>query len=123
MGSGSAGRSAAPDAREHLHTATTRSTRSAADSFAERARPELFASGETVRKRRDDTRDQLTPGGAIARLALAGRTNQEIGCELSISPHNVAWHPKSVFTKRGIGSRKRLDHAAYRLARMPVAAA
>lgn len=92
--------------------------------FAERARPELFASGETVRKRRDDTREQLTPPEEqIARLALAGRTNQEIGGELSISPRNVEWHLKSVFTKRGIGSRERLGDAAYRLARMPVAAA
>ena len=70
------------------------------------------------------SRDQLTPPEEqIARLALAGRTNQEIGGELSISPRNVEWHLKSVFTRRGIGSRKRLDDAAYRLARMPVAAA
>lgn len=68
--------------------------------FAERERPELFATGETVRKRRDDTREQLTPPEEqIARLALAGRTNQENGGELCISPRNVEWHLKSVCSR------------------------
>ena len=49
---------------------TSCSTRSARDGFAERARHELLATGETVRKRRDDTRDELTPQEEhIARLA------------------------------------------------------
>jgi len=83
-----------------------------ADGFAERARHELLATGATVRKRQDDTRDELTPQEEhIARLALAGRTNQEIGAELFISVHTVEWHLKKVFTKLGISSRKGLRDA------------
>jgi DNA-binding CsgD family transcriptional regulator len=83
-----------------------------ADGFAERARHELLATGETVRKRRDDTREELTPQEEhIARLALAGRTNQEIGAELFISVRTVEWHLKKVFTKLGISSRRGLRDA------------
>jgi DNA-binding NarL/FixJ family response regulator len=83
-----------------------------ADGFAERARHELLATGETVRKRRDDTRDELTPQEQhIAQLALAGRTNPEIGAELFISPRTVEWHLKKVFMKLGITSRKGLADA------------
>jgi DNA-binding CsgD family transcriptional regulator len=83
-----------------------------ADGFAERARHELVATGETVRKRRDDTRDELTPQEEhIARLAIAGRTNPEIGAELFISPRTVEWHLKKVFMKFGITSRRGLRNA------------
>ena len=82
------------------------------DGFAERARHELLATGETVRKRTDDTRDDLTPQEEhIARLAVSGRTNPEIGAELFISPRTVEWHLKKVFTKLGITSRKGLRDA------------
>jgi DNA-binding CsgD family transcriptional regulator len=78
-----------------------------ADGFAERARHELLATGEKVRKRRDDTRDELTPQEEhIARLARDGRTNPEIGAELFLSPRTVEWHLKKVFTKLGITSRR-----------------
>ena len=80
--------------------------------FAERARRELLATGEKVRKRRDDTRDELTPQEAhIARLARDGRTNSEIGAELYISARTVEWHLRKVFTKLGIVSRKDLQGA------------
>ena len=83
-----------------------------ADGFAERAQHELLATGETVRKRRDDTRDDLTPHEEhIARLALAGRTNPEIGTELFISPRTVEWHLRNVFLKLGITSRRGLRDA------------
>jgi DNA-binding CsgD family transcriptional regulator len=100
------------DAREQLRTAHDMFGAIGADGFAERARHELLATGETVRKRRDDTRDDLTPQEEhIARLALAGRTNPEIGAELFISPRTVEWHLKKVFTKLGISSRKGLRDA------------
>ena len=83
-----------------------------ADGFAERARRELLATGEKVRKRRDDTRDELTPQEEhIARLARDGRTNPEIGAQLFISPRTVEWHLRKVFTKLGISSRKGLHDA------------
>jgi len=100
------------DAREHLRTAHDRFGAIGAGGFAERARHELLATGETVRKRRDDTRDDLTPQEEhIARLAVAGRTNPEIGAELFISPRTVEWHLKKVFMKLGISSRKGLADA------------
>ena len=77
-----------------------------AEGFAERARHELLATGEKVRKRRDETRDELTPQEAqIARLARDGRTNPEIAAELFISPRTVEWHLRKVFAKLGITSR------------------
>jgi DNA-binding NarL/FixJ family response regulator len=83
-----------------------------ADGFAERARRELLATGEQVRKRRVDTRDELTPQEEhIARLARDGRTNPEIGAELYISARTVEWHLRKVFTKLGISSRRGLQDA------------
>ena len=100
------------DAREHLRGAHDVFEAVGADGFAERARHELLATGETVRKRRDDTRDDLTPHEEhIARLAVAGYTNPEIGAELFISPRTVEWHLKKVFMKLGISSRKGLADA------------
>jgi DNA-binding CsgD family transcriptional regulator len=100
------------DAREQLRTAHEAFSSMGADGFAERARHELLATGETVRKRRDDTRDELTPQEEhIARLAVAGHTNPEIGAELFISPRTVEWHLKKVFMKLGITSRKGLADA------------
>jgi DNA-binding NarL/FixJ family response regulator len=82
-----------------------------AQAFAERAQRELLATGETVRKRTVDTRDQLTPQEAqIARLARDGLTNPEIGEQLFLSHRTVEWHLRKVFTKLGISSRRELAH-------------
>jgi DNA-binding CsgD family transcriptional regulator len=100
------------DAREQLRTAHELLATIGMEAFAERARHELLATGEKVRKRRDDTRDELTPQEAhIARLARDGRTNSEIGTELYISARTVEWHLRKVFTKLGIVSRKGLQGA------------
>ena len=83
-----------------------------AEGFAERTRHELLATGEKVRKRREDTRDELTPQEQhIARLARGGLTNPEIGAELFLSPRTVEWHLKKVFSKLGISSRRGLRDA------------
>jgi DNA-binding CsgD family transcriptional regulator len=100
------------DAREELRAAHELFSDTGAEGFAERARHELLATGATVRKRTDDTRDDLTPQEEhIARLAVEGRTNPEIGAELFISPRTVEWHLKKVFMKLGISSRKELGNA------------
>ena len=100
------------DAREQLRAAHDAFVAMGADGFADRARRELLATGEKVRKRRDDTRDELTPQEEqIARLAREGRTNPEIGAELYLSPRTVEWHLRKVFGKLGISSRKGLHDA------------
>jgi DNA-binding CsgD family transcriptional regulator len=81
-----------------------------AEAFADRARRELLATGETVRKRTVETRDDLTAREAqIARLARDGLSNPEIGTRLFISPRTVQYHLRKVFTKLGVSSRSQLD--------------
>ena len=78
------------DAREQLRTAHEMLSEMGVKAFAERARRELAATGETVRKRTDETRDELTAQEAqVARLARDGHSNPEIGAELFISPRTV----------------------------------
>jgi DNA-binding NarL/FixJ family response regulator len=80
-----------------------------AEAFAERARRELRATGETARKRTDETRGVLTPQEAqIARLAQDGLSNPEIGAQLFISPRTVQYHLHKVFLKLEITSRNQL---------------
>jgi DNA-binding CsgD family transcriptional regulator len=99
------------DARDQLRVAFDMLDRFGADAFAERARRELHATGETARKRADAPRDALTPQESqIARLAADGRTNAEIGGELFISPRTVEYHLGKVFTKLGIRTRRELAH-------------
>jgi DNA-binding NarL/FixJ family response regulator len=79
------------------------------EGFAERARRELRATGETARKRSEDTRGTLTPQEAhIARLARNGLSNPEIGAQLFISPRTVQYHLRKVFLKLDISSRNQL---------------
>jgi DNA-binding CsgD family transcriptional regulator len=79
------------------------------EGFAERARRELLAAGEAIRKRTTGTADELTPQETeIARLAGSGHTNPEISAQLFISPRTVEWHLRKVFAKLGISSRKEL---------------
>ena len=97
------------DAREQLRASYQMLTAMGMDGFAERARRELLATGESVRKRTVETLTDLTAQEAqIAKLARDGRTNQEIAAQLFISPRTVEWHLGNVFTKLGITSRKDL---------------
>ncbi len=99
------------EAREQLRTAHGMLTAMGVAAFAERARRELRATGETARKRTDGVRhEELTAQEAqIARLARDGLSNPEIGTRLFISAHTVQYHLRKIFTKLGITSRSQLD--------------
>jgi DNA-binding CsgD family transcriptional regulator len=100
------------DARQQLRTAHDMFGRFGADGFAARARRELQATGETVRKRSAATHDALTPQETqVAQLAADGHTNPEIGARLFVSPRTAEYHLHKVFTKLGIGSRRQLRDA------------
>jgi DNA-binding CsgD family transcriptional regulator len=111
------------DAREQLRAAHEMFSSMGAEGFAERARRELAATGETVRKRTAETLDELTTQESqVARLAADGHTNPEIGAQLFISPRTVEYHLRKVFTKLGISSRKELRRALPNVERAAVPA-
>jgi ATP/maltotriose-dependent transcriptional regulator MalT len=100
------------DARAELRTAHGLFTTMGIEAFAERARHELLATGDTVRKRTVETVGELTVQEAhIARLAVDGRTNVEIGTQLFLSTRTVEWHLGKVYGKLGVGSRRELWQA------------
>ncbi|HZF29327.1 MAG TPA: AAA family ATPase [Gammaproteobacteria bacterium] len=97
------------DAREPLHAAHETFSRIGAHAFAERARRELLATGETVRKRAGRTPETLTPQEVhVAVMARDGHTNPEIGARFFISPRTVEYHLHKVFRKLGIAGRRDL---------------
>ena len=111
------------DAREQLRTAHAMLDAIGMEGFAERARRELLATGETARKRTIETVNELTAQEAhIARLARSGHSNTEISTQLFISPRTVEWHLRKVFTKLGISSRRELRTALPDLDPIPVPA-
>jgi ATP/maltotriose-dependent transcriptional regulator MalT len=98
------------DARDQLRTALEMFTSMGTEAFARRAERELLATGERVRKRTVETREELTTQEAqVARLARDGLSNAEIGGRLFISQHTVAYHLRKVFSKLDITSRHQLD--------------
>jgi DNA-binding CsgD family transcriptional regulator len=100
------------DARTQLRIAESLLSDMGIEAFAERARRELRATGETARKRTADTRDDLTAQELqIARLARAGLSNPEIGERLYLSPRTVEWHLRKVFAKLEVRSRLELVKA------------
>jgi DNA-binding CsgD family transcriptional regulator/tetratricopeptide (TPR) repeat protein len=100
------------DARDHLRSAFDQFGSIGMEAFAERARGELLATGETVRKRTPETRDELTPQEReIANLAGRGLSNPEIGTRLFLSRRTVEYHLSKVFLKLGITSRNELADA------------
>jgi len=101
-------------AREQLRTAHGMLDTMGMEGFAERARRELLATGETARKRTVqatvEASQALTAQEAqVARLARDGLSNPEIGARLFISSRTVQYHLGKVFTKLGISSRGQLN--------------
>jgi DNA-binding CsgD family transcriptional regulator len=98
------------DARQQLRPAHEFFDRMGAHGFAERAGRELSATGETARKRVDNTRGDLTAQELqIARLAGDGQSNSEIAAQLFLSPRTVEWHLHKVYGKLEISSRRQLQ--------------
>ena len=97
------------EARSQLRSALESFERLGAVSWACRGRIELRASGETSRKRKPGTLDQLTPQELqIAQLVAEGATNKEVASQLFLSPRTVDYHLRKVFVKLGISSRGQL---------------
>jgi DNA-binding CsgD family transcriptional regulator len=101
------------DAREQLRTAHGMFDEIGMEAFAERARRELQATGETARKRAVQaaapaSRELTAQEAQVARLASEGLSNPEIGARLFISTHTVQYHLGKVFAKLGITSRGQL---------------
>ncbi|WP_327138342.1 helix-turn-helix transcriptional regulator (plasmid) [Streptomyces sp. NBC_01340] len=99
------------DARVQLRAAYESFESWGAAPFAERARVELLATGETARKRTVDTQFDLTPQERhVATLAASGLTNAEIATQLFVTTSTIEFHLSRVFRKLGITSRKQIGH-------------
>jgi DNA-binding CsgD family transcriptional regulator len=111
------------DARTELRLAYGTFTSMGVGAFAERARRELLATGETVRKRTVETFDELTPQeDAVSSLAGSGYTNAEIAVKLFLSERTVEWHLRKVFTKLGVRSRRQLRETLTEAEQVPLPA-
>ncbi|MGB0094647.1 MAG: helix-turn-helix transcriptional regulator [Solirubrobacteraceae bacterium] len=97
------------DARNHLRAAVDGFERLHAEPWAERARAELRATGETARKRDPSTLSQLTAQELqIASYVAQGLTSKEIAAYMFLSKRTIDYHLRNVFTKLGIASRTQL---------------
>jgi DNA-binding CsgD family transcriptional regulator len=97
------------DAREWLVGALEVFERLGAEPWAERARAELAASGETVRRRDAFTEEELTPQELQVALVVArGATNKEAGAALFLSPKTIETHLGRVYRKLNVRSRTEL---------------
>jgi DNA-binding CsgD family transcriptional regulator len=96
-------------ARHHLRTAVEDFEGLGAEVWARRARNELAATGESVRRRDRGAAQALTPQEhKIARMVADGITNREVAAQLFLSPRTIDYHLRNVFTKLGITSRAEL---------------
>ncbi|TDW90527.1 regulatory LuxR family protein [Kribbella pratensis] len=97
------------EARTKLRLAFETFSAMGVDGFADRARQELGATGETVRRRTVESTGDLTAQEShIARLAAEGLTNAEIGSALFLSGRTVEWHLRKIYTKLGVQTRREL---------------
>jgi DNA-binding CsgD family transcriptional regulator len=100
------------DCREQLREALAVFERLEARPWAERARSELRASGERLRRSDPSTADELTPQELqIAMVVAEGKTNREVGAQLFLSPKTIEWHLGHIYRKLGVRSRAELARA------------
>jgi DNA-binding CsgD family transcriptional regulator len=77
--------------------------------WAGRARTELEATGETLRRGEPDTVAELTPQELqIALMLASGRTTRETAAALFLSPKTIEYHLHHVYLKLGVHSRDAL---------------
>ncbi len=96
-------------ARPHLRAAWDTFDRLGAAPWAERARTELRATGESARSRTTAGLEDLTPQERhIACLVAEGASSKQVAAQLFLSPRTVDYHLRKVFTKTGISSRTEL---------------
>ena len=99
------------DARAHLRAALETFEDLGTRPWAERARQELRASGETTRRRDPSTATELTPQERqVAGLVAQGMSNREVATQLFLSPRTIDFHLRNVFAKAGVSSRTELAH-------------
>jgi DNA-binding CsgD family transcriptional regulator len=111
------------EARGHLRAALDLFETLGAAAWAERAREELRASGQTARRRDPSTRDELSPQEVqIARYVARGLSNREVAAQLFLSPRTIDFHLRNVFRKLGITSRVQLASLELEPAEASVAA-
>ncbi len=97
------------DARQPLRAALDAFEHLGARCWAERARAELRATGQTARRPGPGTVGQLTPQELqVARAVSGGATSRQAAAQLFISPRTVDHHLRNVFRKLGIASRGEL---------------
>lgn len=96
------------EARVALRAALATFERTGARLFAERARKELGASGERVR-RPAVAREELSPQELhVALVVSRGATNKEAAGELFLSPKTIEFHLRNAYRKLGVTSRTQL---------------
>lgn len=98
------------ESRPHLRFALEGFESVGAATWMERARKELRASGETLRRREGETLvDELTPRErTVAQLVAQGRTNRDVAAQLFVSVRTVEFHLRNVFAKLDVSSRVEL---------------
>jgi DNA-binding NarL/FixJ family response regulator len=97
------------DARTHLRAALETFEDLGAEPWAERARAELRASGETARRRDASAVPELTPQELqVATLVRQGMSNRDAAAQLFLSPRTIDFHLRNVFAKLGVASRTEL---------------
>jgi DNA-binding CsgD family transcriptional regulator len=112
------------EARGQLRTALEHFDQIGAAPWAERARAELRASGETARRRDASTLDELTRQELqIARFVAEGLTNRQVAEQLFLSPRTIDFHLRNVFRKLEITSRSELGRLISPLQAEPSGAA